>query len=139
MAEDDIKAAEQAFIAEGNRRCAAALEGLKDLSTRIGGVTGLAVAAIHGSLLAYTSALLNHIAGIPDPNKPAEDVTSSDLAPEAPEPQADPAPEDMAQPKAPPADPVAEAAPEAPVELPADVEPQAEEPAPAPPSDLDIL
>lgn len=58
----------QAFVAAGQARVAPILQGMNDLAARVGGVGGLQMNAMHGTLVAYTAALLNHIAGVADPD-----------------------------------------------------------------------
>jgi len=64
---EEAKAA-QAFVAAGQARVAPILQNMNDLAARVGGVGGLQMNAMHGVLVAYTAALLNHIAGVADPD-----------------------------------------------------------------------
>jgi hypothetical protein len=86
---EEQKAA-QDFVAAGQARVAPILDGMNSLADRVGGVGGLQMHAMHGILVAYTSALLNHIAGIAPPE--AEEPYTHDNTGERVTLNTDPAP-----------------------------------------------
>ncbi len=69
---DEAKTAQTEFIAKGTARVAPMLNGLNTLADRLGGQSGMTLHALHGVLVGYTAALLNHIAGVEDPAEDAE-------------------------------------------------------------------
>jgi hypothetical protein len=81
-----------AFVTKGKARLEPILDGIKATALRAGGVQGMALMAVHGSLMAYTSTLLNYMAGIgeeedlPEPrdemadSKPNNPVEQAQLA-----------------------------------------------------------
>lgn len=96
---DETDNSATAFVTKGKTRLEPILDGIKATALRAGGVQGMALMAVHGSLMAYTSALLNYVAGIgaendaPEPrdemadSKPNNPVEQAQLAASNPAPQ----------------------------------------------------
>jgi hypothetical protein len=68
------------FVTKGKARLEPILDGIKTTALRAGGVQGMALMAVHNSLVAYTSALLNYMAGIgegEDLSEPRDEMADS--------------------------------------------------------------
>lgn len=100
---DEQRNAQLQFVAAGQMRIAAPLDALNSLADRLGGQNGMMLYALHGTLSACFSAMLNHIAGIPEaepvPHEtdPSVDRTSAAVDPQpaaADNPEPIPSPEE---------------------------------------------
>lgn len=99
--EDEASAAATAFVTAGRTRLAEPLDALNALADRLGGQNGMVLHALHGVLIAVMSAMLNHVAGIPEPV----------AVPHEADPTVDRATADPAPPSTPVVDPVIDETP----------------------------
>lgn len=77
---DETDNSATAFVTKGKTRLEPILDGIKATALKAGGVQGMALMAVHGSLMAYTSALLNYVAGIgadDDLPEPRDEIADS--------------------------------------------------------------